>query len=61
MLGVTDQDVLADELRPELAALGRVAAHRQRTFVLIADPTSSLRRPEICLHGRWAGSKLIVK
>lgn len=63
VLRVADQHVLVDELPPELeplsparAAFPGLAAHRQRTFVFLADPTSSLRRPEISLHGRWTGS-----
>lgn len=63
VLRVAHQHVLVDELPPELAplrparaALPGLAAHRQRTLVFLADPTSSLRRPEISLHGRWTGS-----
>lgn len=56
VLRVTDQNMLVDQLRSELAALRRAAVHRQRTFVFLLDPTSFLRRPKISLHGIWTGS-----
>lgn len=31
-------------------------AHRQRALVFLEDPTSSLRRAKISLHGIWSGS-----
>lgn len=61
VLRVTDENMLVDELRSQLAALPRAAAalpraHRQRTSVFLLDSTSSLWRAKISLHGIWTGS-----
>lgn len=47
---MTDQYVLVDELRPEVAPLLRAAAHRQRSLVLLPNPGASLGSPKFRLH-----------
>lgn len=46
----TDQHVLVDELRSELDPLPKAAAHRQRSLVLLMDPTASLGSTKVRLH-----------
>ena len=47
---VADQHVLVDELRPVVAPLLRVSAHRQRSLVLLLNPGASPWSPKLRLH-----------
>ena len=47
---VADQHVLVDELRPIVAPLFRVSAHRQRSVVLLLNPCASPWSPKLRLH-----------
>lgn len=52
---MTDQHVLVDELRPEVAPLLRAAAHRQRSLVLLLHPGASPGSPKLRLHAVETG------
>lgn len=51
---ITDQHVLVDKIRPE------VAADRQRSLVLLVDPGPSAGGPELRLHAAGPGRTVLM-
>lgn len=63
VLRVEQHHLLVDEMRPEVAALPRAAAQRQRGLVLLEDPAASVGGPELRLHvaaGRTGCSSVLL-